>query len=251
MRKGGDSAFEVEPSSKVSVMAHSYIYATVTFRPMAIQSYSACFEAVPDSAKTRPLTFELYGEGNLPQVSVTRPMLRNSRGQCCMLFQRLSLPHHQTLPLTLKNTGNIPATVRLEMVQGESVFIIQPPSLTVLPPSGDEEPESTTPPPTPLMPRGPVSVHLDVGESRDCPIRFRPRGVLKYRGELTISIVDNMFERLPVHMIGEGYEDDVCIDGVRGQVLEDRATEPEELPDDVEGKFQLFSRPFYHPLFFP
>lgn len=229
---GSDSAFDVDPSSKVTIMAHSSIYATVTFRPMAIQSYSACFEAIPDSSKGKPLTFELYGEGNLPQVSVVRPMLRNSKGQCCLLFQRLSLPHHQLQPLTLKNTGSIPATAVLEVIHGEGVFDVQPPAL-----EGSlscEDIEWDSPPHTP-RPHGPITLNLAVGEASDCMVKFTPQGVKKYKGELWVSIKDNMFERFPVHMIGEGYEDDISIDSIRGQVEE--AKEPEELTDDMEGMF--------------
>ena len=187
-----DSAFDVEPNTKVSIMAHSSIYATVIFRPMAIQSYSACFEAVPDSAKGLPLAFDLYGEGNLPQVSVIRPMLRNSNGHCCMLFQRLSLTHHQIQTLTLKNTGSIPAAVILEVVEGESVFDVQPPCPDDLL-SGEEGDGSSSP-----GPNRPIVLNLDVGETCDCLVTFTPSAVKKYKGEFWVSIKDNMFERFPV-----------------------------------------------------
>ena len=234
--KGGGDVFEVEPSSKVSIMAHSSVYATVAFRPMAIQSYSACFEVIPDSAKGKSLTFELYGEGNLPQVSVTRPVLRNSKGQCCMLFQRLSLHHHQTQILVLANTGTISAMVTLEVTQAASVFDLQPPTsepgALLKQDSADELLLSPLPTPNP---RGPLTLTLGVGESTHLPVKFTPLGVKKYKGELWVSIKDNMFERFPVRMVGEGYEDDLIIDSIRGQTDEERVQEPEEVPDDVEG----------------
>lgn len=244
--KGGiDNAFEVDPCAKVAIAAHSSTYATVTFRPMAIQSYSAYFEAIPDSSKGKTLSFELFGEGNLPQITVVRPILRNSKGHCCMLFKRLSLQNHQTQILTLKNSGTIAATVMLEVTHGASVFDLQ---CTSGNPLSDEECEMSSPSPTP-HPCGPVTLRLAVGEVYDCPIKFTPLVIKKYRGEMWLTIKDNMFERFPVHLVGEGYEDDVSIDNIRGQVEEDtRAMEPEEVPDDVEGTLHFF---LLFEIFFP
>lgn len=235
---GNDTAFEVEPYSKVTVMAHSSIYATVTFRPTAIQAYLASFEVVPDSGKGRPLTFELYGEGNLPQVSMVRPILRNSKGHSCLLFQRLSLQHHQTLPLTLRNAGTIPSTVVLEIIHGNNAFYIFPTSLSKVSPSssGEDAKGGESHSPSLPLPPGPVTLHLAVGESTDCLIRFTPQAIKKYKGELLVTITDNMFESFPVLLVGEGYEDDISIDDIRGQAENEQATEVEEISDDLEGK---------------
>jgi hydrocephalus-inducing protein len=226
---GSDLAFDVEPSSKISIMAHSFMYATVTFHPMAIMAYSAYFEAIPDSAKGKPLTFEIYGEGNLPQVSVVRPTLHNARGHGCLLFQRLSLQSHQTLPITLKNTGTIQSTVVLEITHGRGVFEMLSTSDDPLA-EVDSESEYSSPPP-----QGPITLQLDVGETCDCLIKFTPQVVRKYKGELWVTIKDNMFEKFPINMVGEGYEDDVIIDSIRGQV-ETGSTEQEEVSDDVDGE---------------
>ena len=233
-RGGGDSVFEVEPSNKVAIMAHSFIYATVIFRPTAIQSYSAMFEVLPDSAKSKSLTFELQGEGNLPQVSVMRPLLRNSKGYVCMLFQRLSLQHHQTLPLTLKNTGTIPSTVVIEVTRGANVFDLLSPEMPSENDDAEECRESPSPPPG--GPQTPVMLQLGVGESADCHIKFTPQTTEKYNGELWVTIKDNMFEKFPVSLVGEGYQSEVSIDNIRGQVDEERILEPEEVADDVEGE---------------
>lgn len=61
--------------------------------------------------KTKLLVMELVGEGNLPYVSVLKPVVRNSRGQPVLQFRRLLLGRQQTLPLVIKNTGSIPAKV--------------------------------------------------------------------------------------------------------------------------------------------
>lgn len=48
---------------------------------VAMQSYSALFEAAIDGipqgqAKPRPLAFEITGEGNLPRISIAKPIVR-------------------------------------------------------------------------------------------------------------------------------------------------------------------------------
>ncbi len=226
-----DCVFEVEPSNKVSIMAHSFIYATVIFRPTAIQSYSAMFEVTPDSVKSKPLAFELQGEGNLPQVTVLRPLLRNTRGHICMRFQRLSLQHHQTLPLTLKNTGTIPSSVVLEVTKGDAIFdLICPALMKPLDEDGGRERSPSPPPHMPLV------LQLGVGKSEDCLVKFTPQAVEKYKGEVWVTIKDNMFEKFPVCLVGEGYQSEVSIDTIRGQVEGEKILEPEEVADDVEGE---------------
>lgn len=61
--------------------------------------------------KTKLLVMDLVGEGNLPYVSVLKPVVRNSRGQPVLQFKRLLVGRQQTLPLVFKNTGSIPAKV--------------------------------------------------------------------------------------------------------------------------------------------
>lgn len=62
-------------------------------------------------AKNRSLVFDIVGEGNLPRVTVVRPVLCNQYGNPLLLFKRLLLGHSATLPLVLKNNGTIPAKV--------------------------------------------------------------------------------------------------------------------------------------------
>ena len=227
-RFGSDQAFEVEPSSKMSIMPHSFIYAIVTFRPSAIQTYSATFESIPDGSKGKGLVFELQGEGNLPQVSVIRPTLRNSKGHHCLLFQRLSTNHSQTLPLTFKNIGTIPSTVQLEVTTGAHVFQLPSP-LEDVPTAGDTKGELSST----LLP--PTTLHLAAGETGNCLVKFCPQAIEKYKGELLVVIKDNMFERFPVQLVGEGYEDDISIDNIRGQ-LDEWKEDVEEVSEDIEGK---------------
>ena len=237
-----ESIFDVEPSSKVLIAPHSFVYATVTFHPSALQTYSAIFEAAPDFARAKSLSFDIQGEGNLPQISVIRPIIRNSKNNYCMLFRRLSLHHCQYLPLTLKNTGTIPATVTAEITNGFEVFHIIGPSS---PSSKDEKGatpctlkpvESTSsklaPPPPPEL----ICLVLAPGETAECHVKFMPDAVQKYKGKLRVSIMENMFEKFPIQLVGEGCEEDVSIDNVRGQMEEDPLDHQDLPEDDIEGK---------------
>lgn len=62
-------------------------------------------------AKNKALGFDLMGEGNLPSVCVVRPALRNGVGNPVLQFRRLLAGRRHTLPLVLKNDGNVPAQV--------------------------------------------------------------------------------------------------------------------------------------------
>lgn len=59
------------------------------------------------AAKSRSLSFEITGDGNMPRVTIVRPVLRNKRGNPLLLFRRLFLGQSEKLPLILKNSGSI------------------------------------------------------------------------------------------------------------------------------------------------
>ena len=233
-----EAVFDVSPSSKVTIPAHSHVYATVSFSPTAMQSYSAVFEVVTDGVKGKGLTFDLQGEGNLPQIAVVKPTIRNAKGNVLLLFKRLLLHQSQCLPLVLRNTGTIPATALIETLSGGQIF-----KLMQLDEDNHSEaqPGSETPS---KMPRGnsgkglpPVSLLLPVGYSKELAVVFQPNAVRKSRGELCVRIQHNQFEQLPIQLIGEGYEDDVCIENIRGQ----GAGQAEEVwsdtaSDEIEGE---------------
>lgn len=235
-QKGIQEAFEVEPTHKVAIPPHSHVYATVTFKPGAIQTYYTVFEAVPDGVKGKGLSFDIQGEGNLPQVSLVKPTLRNPKGHSMLLFKRLLLNHTQLLPLTLKNTGSIPTKIFIETLGGSPTFAVLPAESYEDVPSNydpghlfeneDGPKQSKHPPPEPFQ--------LAVNETRDCMVMFRPSAVKKYRGELCVRIQDNQFEKLPIQLIGEGYEDEVCVENIRGQV-DDEGSVIEEVPEDIDG----------------
>jgi len=60
---------------------------------------------------TRPLTFDLVGEGHLPIVRVSAPTLRGHNGFPLLLFRRLLVGQSQMLPLVLTNEGALQSQV--------------------------------------------------------------------------------------------------------------------------------------------
>ena len=76
------------------------------------QHFSATFETVVEGmstpqSKMRNLMFELCGEGNLPRISVAKPVVRNKKGQPLLLYRRNLLGQTQTLPLVIVNDGTL------------------------------------------------------------------------------------------------------------------------------------------------
>jgi hydrocephalus-inducing protein len=212
--KGAAEGFDVEPKSKFTIPSHSHMFATVTFQPTAIQTYTAMFEAYPEDYKQKALTFELHGDGNLPQVEVTYPTLKNAKAQPLLVFRRLLTDQSQTLKVSLRNVGTIPAVVQIRIRSGKQHF-------TVAVPSGDQETINDADKPDTSENRyisasPPMSLCLDVGEIQSFPVTFHPSVTEKCQGELSLRVRDNQFETLSIQLVGEGYQDDVSIRNIHG-----------------------------------
>lgn len=202
------------------------------------------FEAIPDGARGRGLSFELQGEGNLPQVAVIKPSLRNARGYPLLLFRRLLLHQSQRLAVTLRNTGTMLATVQVETVSGGQYFTVCPPpeeeAISEEDAREDDEDgrEATTEVQTPQHTSKhppPVTVKLAAEEEKEFTAVFQPHATKKCKGELRLRIVDNQFENLSVQLVGEGYEEEVCIGNIRGEAVPEE--EGKQLPEEVEGRY--------------
>jgi len=112
----------VHRSESLSVMDHkqtmgvnSKVLCCVT---LLWQTYTAVFEVAIEGTATskalqmtRPLTFDLVGEGHLPTVRVSAPTLRNRSGLPLLLFRRLLVGRTQTLQLVLTNEGALQSQV--------------------------------------------------------------------------------------------------------------------------------------------
>ena len=177
-----------------------------------MQTYSAMFEAVADSpmpARQRTLSFELQGEGNLPQVSVVRPSFHDTTtGKLLVAFKRLLAGLTSTAPLVLRNTGTIPAYISVELVRGGQSFSVHPhgSSADVLCVDG-----SSTTSHLPL-----VTSEIKAGGSGEFLVGFGPQEVGRHSGELQLRIKDNHFENMTILLVGESYQDDITIENIRG-----------------------------------
>ncbi|EDV21657.1 uncharacterized protein TRIADDRAFT_30117, partial [Trichoplax adhaerens] len=204
--------FDVEPS-KVSIISHSHIYVTVTFCPATMQSYTAQFEAAIEGAqglitKAKNLTFDMYGEGNLPRVSIIRPNVRNKVGHLLLLFKRLLIGRNQTHQLILKNDCLLPAKINLELTS------LDENSLTPNIKAVEEEISNKAVIDGIKM----TSILMPVGSEARFHVSFSPKLCQKYEGRIKLSVDSNEFEDEVIELIGEGYEDVLTIDEIHGQV---------------------------------
>ena len=201
--------------------------------------YTAILDASiegPSQAKSKGLNFEIQGEGYLPQISVTQPALRSSKGQPLLLFKRLLLNHSQVLPISVCNTGSISATVTTEM-NSKSGFSLLP--VTRDTHEEDEGSDGTAP----------LMLHLNVGETHEILVAFLPQSAMQYKGLLQLRVQDNQFENISVLMVGEGYEDEVVIKDIHG--LGRPLTLPPERSsiDELEGIAQFIGITYFISLF--
>ena len=112
--------FDIEPQ-RVQVLPFCFSFATVSFTPQAITSYTSLFEATLESSsshsKNKSISFEITGEGNLPRFSVVKPSIRNKKGQYLMVFKRNVVNHVDQQNLVLSNEGTLATKVNLEKIE--------------------------------------------------------------------------------------------------------------------------------------
>ncbi|KAJ3260794.1 hypothetical protein HK103_007357 [Boothiomyces macroporosus] len=184
-----DFAFDVEPK-KLVIPSHEHRYVAVSFHPTSIQSYSGVFEATVENVtegKNKFLSFELRGEGTLPRVVIEKPTLKSKTGAVFLKFKRLLVGTSQTLPLVIKNDGIIPASFKLEWMykDNEDFYCTGLNNYQTLKPQ----------------------------ESRSIDFKCQPSSVRKLEGELKMKVSDNNFEDTTIQISGEGYLDDLTLEG--------------------------------------
>jgi hydrocephalus-inducing protein len=201
---GSDSPFEIEPQ-RSQIMPHSYIYATVSFTPPAMSSYSTFFEAslenVSNSLKNKTIQFEISGEGNLPRFTILKPALKNKRGQTLMLFNRCIVNHTDSQQLILSNDGTIPAKVNFFLHDPDLGFKIKPSSLNQDGIVMNEQSIS--------------SIIIQPGSQFSFIVSCFPKFVQPYQASLQLTVTDNQFEDTLIQLIGEGYMEDVTLENLR------------------------------------
>ncbi|XP_077975805.1 hydrocephalus-inducing protein homolog isoform X2 [Styela clava] len=226
--------YEVEPS-KTQIQPHHFVHATVAFCPPAMNSYGCIFEAAVDGlpssvAKGRNLFFEITGEGNLPRVSITKPVMRNKTGDPILIYQRQLLGREENLPLTLTNEGTLPSKVNIVMEQQvteesdeindyetqevEYSAYLPDFAFSLVPYHGTKLLSRIAPPGQPSQVPYTTSVILQPGESANFDVKFRPECSRIYNGQIKITVMDNLFEENKIQLFGEGFQDDVTFDNL-------------------------------------
>ncbi|XP_057569314.1 hydrocephalus-inducing protein homolog [Hippopotamus amphibius kiboko] len=209
--------FEVEPN-KMCVASRSHAFATVSFTPQTMQTYQCIFEATLDGlpsnlAKNRSLVFDIIGEGNLPRVTVVRPILYNQHGNPLLLFKRLLLGHSETLPLVLKNNGTIPAKLHVDLQDQLEVFSLKgKPSTSYIYIIEENKPQAKA------KKAHTASLVVPPGDTAEFDVVFHSQKVGRMAGIIHLSVINNQYEETVIHMVGEGYEDDITLDNIHGLV---------------------------------
>ena len=176
----------------------------------------------PPGTKDKGLSFDLQGEGDLPQISITRPLTYNAKHQPLLLFNKLLLNHVQELQVAVTNMGSIPATMAAHLASDENnAFTLIPPHLD----SGGDVNEALSV----------KSNEIPAGKTREIIVRFKPTLTKQYKSTLRIRVKHNQFESTSVQLIGEGYQADLSLEKIRGPPL--TFDEMETITEDAEGPY--------------
>ncbi|NXS60518.1 HYDIN protein, partial [Brachypteracias leptosomus] len=216
--------FEVDPV-RMCVPSCSHAFATVTFTPQTMQNYQCTFEASldvqtsPAAGKARSLTFEISGDGNLPRVTVLRPVLHNRRGNPLLLFKKLLLGDSEKLPLVLQNSGIVPVQLMIDLLDEGGVFFLKarPTTHCIYQAAGMKE-DSSGEEKKPHT----ASLVLHHRDSAEFDVLFKPILAQHVEGKIHISVVDNPYEDTTIQLVGEGYEDDFTLDNIHGLVADSK-----------------------------
>ncbi|XP_013359426.1 PREDICTED: hydrocephalus-inducing protein homolog isoform X2 [Chinchilla lanigera] len=209
--------FEVEPN-KMCVASRSAAFATVFFTPQAMQTYQCIFEATLDGlpstlARTRGLVFDVSGEGTLPRVTIMRPILYNQHGNPLLLFKRLLLGHSEKLPLILKNNGTIPAQLCVDLRDQLGVFSLKGrPTTSYIYITEENKPNEKA------IKAHTASLIVSPGNTAEFDVFFHSQKVGRVTGIIHLSVIDNQYEETLIHLVGEGYKDDITLDNIHGLV---------------------------------
>ncbi|XP_021112382.1 hydrocephalus-inducing protein homolog isoform X2 [Heterocephalus glaber] len=224
--------FEVEPN-KMCVASRSNAFATVFFTPQAMQTYQCIFEATLDGlpstlARNRGLTFDIVGEGTLPQVTIVRPVLYNQHGNPLLLFKRLLLGHSEKLPLILKNNGTIPAQLHVDLQDQQGVFSLKGrPTTSYIYITEENKPNEKA------VKAHTASLVVSPGNTAEFDVFFHSQKVGRVTGIIRLSVIDNRYEETLIHLVAEGYKDDITLDNIHGLVASS-SQEASNISDVIE-----------------
>ncbi|XP_062860193.1 hydrocephalus-inducing protein homolog [Trichomycterus rosablanca] len=205
--------FELTPT-RMSIPSHSHAVATITFTPHTMQTYhgvfEACLEGVSSLGKSKLLAFDLMGEGNMPCITVLKPVQRTNRGQAVLQFKQLLVGRRQTLPLVIENVSNVSAQVSIELLDTMGVF-----SLMAGPDTACSHISSlhiTNEPGTERQMAHLASLTLKSGQQAAFEVEFHPDEAQRFEAKMQLLIKDNQYEETVVQLLGEGYHDIISLD---------------------------------------
>ncbi|KAM9376113.1 hydrocephalus-inducing protein-like [Pholidichthys leucotaenia] len=207
--------FHLSPST-LTIPNQSHAFTVVTFTPQTKQLYSAVFEATVEgltrltpAVKSKVLDFDLVGEGTLPSACVLHPALRNNEGSPLLRFRRVLVGRRDRLPLVLLNDGDVPAQVRIDMLDKHRVFTIKavPSSVCSTIHSTELEPEHQ------MVHRAILS--LNVNETVEFEVSFCSDKSLQVKAKISVQVKDNPYSNATVEVTAEAYQKIVTIDNIR------------------------------------
>uniref|UniRef100_W5LN16 HYDIN axonemal central pair apparatus protein n=1 Tax=Astyanax mexicanus TaxID=7994 RepID=W5LN16_ASTMX len=196
-------AFEVTPT-RLSIASYSHDFVTITFCPQAMQTYLGVFEATLEGASgyvSKVLVFDLLGDGNLPSITVVKPVQRTSQGQPVLQFNRLLVGSRQTLPLVIKNISSVPAQISFDLLDKMGVFGLR-----------------SAPNTTSTLMAHVASLTLKAGQQAEFEVQFCPEVAQSFNASLRLVVQDNHYEVILVQLLGEGYHDIISLDNISNKV---------------------------------
>ena len=134
------------------------------------------------------LSFELCGDGGLPQVSIEQPECTGKSALFIAKFYSLLIGTSEMVPIMLVNDGLLSATTCLDLITGPNAKAFQL--------SGDGK-----------------HVQLKPGERYKTLITFSPLEGKRYSYEVHLRVEDNPFSDTTIQLFGDGYVADATFDG--------------------------------------
>ncbi|XP_053479109.1 hydrocephalus-inducing protein homolog [Ictalurus furcatus] len=222
--------FELSPT-RMSIPSHSHAFATITFTPQHMQTYLGVFEAsLERAAGSKVLVFDLVGEGNLPCITILKPIQRTKHGQPVLQFKRLLVDKRQILPLVIKNISNVPAQVSIDLLDKMGVFALRaaPDTLCnhissshIASEPGTEERQMAHL----------VSLTLMAGQQAEFAVEFHPEVPHSFEATMQLLVKDNQYETTLIKLLGEGYRDIISLDHISSKVPQDQ--------DSTEARYDI------------
>ncbi|XP_060779913.1 hydrocephalus-inducing protein homolog [Neoarius graeffei] len=218
MSMRSSEVFQLSPM-RMTIPSHSHAFATITFTPQNMQTYLGVFEASLEGATgSKILVFDLVGEGNLPCITILKPVQRTKHGQPVLQFKRMLVDKRQILPLVIKNISNVPAQVSIELLDKMGVFALRAAPGTVCnhissshiaSESGREKRQMT-------------HLTLITGQQAEFEVEFHPEVPQSFEATMQLLVKDNQYEKTLIHLLGEGYCDIISLDNISSKVPQDQ-----------------------------